>query len=454
VIRGNQKTSDRVIRRELMLFEGDRYNETNYQASRARAMALGYFERVDLSTETVEGHPEWIQVNVEVVERPTGTFQVGAGFSSIETFIFTAQVQQLNLFGRGQSLTFQAQFSGLRQIFSLRFVEPYLWDSNWTGALDLYNTLRAYTDFTRNSTGGALTAGYPLIGLNDLRMFLTYTGEQVDVNTTRSGAIFGQTTAPSAFAQLPLARLFQSGFTSSLGLAFTVDTRDNRLFPSNGVYARVGVDVADSFLGSQNIYARWSGFFRFYTPIGPQSQGAQGAQGVVLKGNFNLGFVGSRDPRGVPIFERYFLGGILDVRGFNLRSIGPRLQLPQSFDPNSPIVATGAVIGGNLQMYYNLELEFPILNQVGLRGVIFQDAGNVFNTEAQFCNASGGRSLDPRLDVVNPCVVNPLALRYSWGFGLRWFSPLGLLRFEWGFPFTPLPFEQSSNFQFTIGNFF
>jgi outer membrane protein insertion porin family len=446
VVRGNQKTSDRVIRRELTIMEGDRYSETRYQESRRRVMALGYFERVDLSTEPVPDHPDRLVVNVEVVEKPTGTFQVGAGISSVESFILTAQIQQLNLFGRGQTFTLQAQVSALRQIFALRFVEPYLFDSNWTGALDAYNTLRAYTDFTRYATGGSLSAGYPLLGTNDLRLALTYTGEQVSVSTRGATTLLGTGQQASAFAGLPLANVFRDGFASVLGASLTLDTRDNRLYPTSGLYARAGVEVADPYTGSVGVsYVRWSGFFRFYQPL---------FAGIVLKGNLTGGLVTSRDPRGVPIFERYFLGGILDVRGFRLRTIGPRLPVPRIADPNAEVVATGVNIGGNLQGYYNLEVEFPILEKIGLRGVVFTDGGNVWNTEVQYCNGARGTFQGSGSQVLNPCQVNPLALRTSWGVGLRWFSPLGLLRFEYGIPFSRLPFEEPGVFEFTIGNFF
>lgn len=443
-IRGNSKTSERVIRREMQLIEGERYSESNYQASKRRIMALGFFERVDLSTESVEGHPDWLVVNVEVRERPTGTFQIGAGFSSVENFIATAQIQQLNLFGRGQSLTLQAQLSGLRQIFSLRFVEPYFLDSQWTFALNLYNSLRAFTDFTRTSTGGTITFGYPIYG-NYLRLYATYTGEQVGVNTSTGTGIFGQSTTTSAFQGLPVANLFNAGFTSSLGVSMSFDNRNNRLFPTDGVYARLAVDVADPIFGSQNVYTRISGWFRFYHPI---------FSNVIFKMNVQGGYVFSRRDTGVPLFERFFLGGIYDVRGYRLRTISPRLQLNTALDPNSPVVGNGAVIGGNVEMYYNLEVEFPILNAVGLRGVVFHDAGNVFNTEPIYCAVGRGGQL---ASVVNPCTRfedNPFALRFAVGFGLRWQSPLGLLRFEWGFPLNKLPYEEASVFAFSIGNFF
>ncbi len=444
-VRGNSKTSERVIRREMELIEGERYSETQYQNSRRRIMALGYFERVDLSTESVEGHPDWLVVNVEVAERPTGTFQIGAGFSSVESFIATAQIQQLNLFGRGQSLTLQAQISGLRQIFSARFVEPYLFDSDWTFALDVYNSLRAYQDFTRSSTGGTVTFGYPILG-NDLRLYATYTGELVGVNLGTSTGIFGSgNTLPSSFQRLPIANIFQAGVTSSLGLSIAYDNRDNRLFPTDGVFARIGVDVADPYLLSQNVYTRVTGWFRFYRPL---------FSGVIFKMNVQGGLVTSRLERGVPLFERFFLGGIFDVRGYRLRTIGPRLLLPSSQDPNAPLVNNGAVIGGNVQFFYNLEVEFPIITAVGIRGVLFHDAGNVFNTEQLYCRSSGGgqaREVDPCTSFLS----NPTSLRYSVGFGIRWQSPLGLLRFEWGFPLTRvLSTEESSVFEFTIGNFF
>lgn len=448
VIRGNQKTADRVIRREVVLMEGQRYSESAYQLSRTRVNALGFFERVDMSTEQVEGHPERIIVNVEVTERPTGTFQVGAGLSSIEAFILTAQVQQLNLFGRGQTFTLQAQISALRQIFALRFVEPYLFDSNWTGALDVYNTTRAYNDFTRFSTGGSLSAGYPLLGTNDLRLSATYTGEYVSVNNRGITSTFLNPGAAQSnlLQRLPLPNLFQNGFTSALGLALTVDTRDNRLFPTSGVFARLGVEVADPYTGSQNTYVRWSAFARFFVPIA--------STGIVFKSNFTGGLVTSRNPLGVPIFERFFLGGITDVRGYNLRSVGPRLAIPLRIDPNEQINGLGPAIGGNVQFYYNLELEFPIVQSLGLRGVVFTDGGNAWNLEDIYCNASGGGLQGTIYDLSSPCNRNPFLIRTSAGFGFRWFSPLGLLRFEWAWPFTLLPTEQPSVFQFTIGNMF
>jgi outer membrane protein insertion porin family len=442
-VRGNSKTRDKVIRREMEVGEGDLFSETKLERSKRRITALGYFERVDISTEQGTT-PDKLTVYVEVGEKPTGTFQVGAGFSSIENFIATAQVQQANLFGNGQSLSLQAQVSGLRQLVSLRFFEPYFMDSIFNTSIDLYDQLRVYNDFSQSSKGGALTFGYPLIE-PELNASLTYTAEVDRVSTQTTSTLLGTASAVSVFTRLPLANLFNDGFTSSIRPALTLDTRDNRLFPTSGVYLFASSELATSVLGSQNQYLKHRLVGRFYYPIGA---------GFVLKLNTEAGLVTSPSADGVPIFARFFLGGILDVRGFRFRTIGPRVGLTQSTDPNSAPIANGANIGGNAEYFQNLELEFPIVESVGVRGVIFTDAGNAWNLEENYCKA-GGVAIPYK--AVSPCfngIDTLTSLRTSWGFGLRWFSPLGPLRFEWGFPFRPLPYEESNVFEFTIGNFF
>ena len=127
-IRGNTKTRDKVIRRELRIIEGDTYNQSLLDYSKRRVNALGYFEKVDVSTKRGRSDDK-MEVNFEVAERPTGTFQIGAGFSSVENFIAQAQISQNNLLGRGQLLTLQAQLSSLRQLFLLQFQDPYFLDS-------------------------------------------------------------------------------------------------------------------------------------------------------------------------------------------------------------------------------------------------------------------------------------------------------------------------------------
>ncbi|MGE3635331.1 MAG: BamA/TamA family outer membrane protein, partial [Sandaracinaceae bacterium] len=244
----------------------------------------------------------------------------------------------------------------------------------------------------------------------------------------------------------PLDNLFREGLTSSLQLTLTWDARDNRLFPTNGFYASYSLEVSDQYLGSDpaNTYVRHSLDARVYYPI---------FDNVVFRARGVGGLITSRMPDGVPIYERYFLGGIFNVRGFPLNSLGPRLGIPRTIDANAIASQRGLPIGGNAQFFYNIEVEFPIVQEVGIRGVIFTDGGNAWNFNQTYCEAppalAGTSSNDS-------CTFNPFDLRTSVGFGIRWVSPLGPLRFEWGIPLDRHADlgEQEIDFQFTIGNFF
>ncbi|APR79527.1 Outer membrane protein assembly factor YaeT precursor [Minicystis rosea] len=442
-IKGNTKTRDKVIRREMEIEEQQLFSETRLERSKRRITALGYFERVDLSTEQGDD-PQHINVNVEIGEKPTGTFQVGAGFSSIENFIATAQVQQANLFGNGQSLALQAQISGLRQLVDVRFFEPYFLDTKFSVSANVFDQLRIYDQFSQTSAGGSLTFGYPIIA-PELRVSLAYTLQRDKVSTSTTSTFLGTASAVSVFQRLPLANLFNDGITSSFRPTVTFDTRDNQLFPAQGVFLQGSVEFASKYIGSENQFVRYRYTGRFYYPV-------NASKSVVLKANTEAGLVTSPNPTGVPIFARFFLGGILDLRGFPLRSVGPRLPLKGALDPNAAAIQNGANIGGNLMYYQNVELEFPIIDAVQIRGVVFTDLGNAWNLEQLYCNAAPASPYS----VTNPCfsAKDLFNVRTSWGFGIRWFSPLGPLRFEWGFPFKRLPYENVSDFQFTIGNFF
>jgi outer membrane protein insertion porin family len=444
-VHGNTKTRDKVIRREMEIVEGQRFSETKLEDSRRRVTALGYFERVDVST-SPGATPDRVNVEVEVVERPTGTFQVGAGFSSIESFIATAQIQQANLMGNGQNVSLNGQWSLVRRLINFSFYEPYFLDSKFSFNVSGYNQLRQYSDFSLETLGGSLTYGYPLVD-PEVSLALTYTLENNQVSTDRVGSVFGSTIPTTSFRQLPLANLFDDGITSSLRPSVTYDTRDNRLFPTSGIYLRGSTELSLAEFGAETEFLQNRLVGRFYYPIGG---------GAVLKLNTEFGMITSPSRDGVPIFIRYFLGGILDVRGFVYRSISPRIPLQATLNPNSAVIdeGGGARFGGNMMFFDNLEIEFPIVEDVGIKGVVFTDAGNTWNLEGKYCNALESSST---YAVTNPCFSFPddlLNLRTSYGFGLRWFSPLGPLRFEWGFPFAPLPFEESSRFEFTIGNFF
>ncbi|MBK9031950.1 MAG: outer membrane protein assembly factor BamA [Myxococcales bacterium] len=438
-IRGNSKTRDKVIRREMKIAEGELYSSSNLEESKRRINALGFFERVEVSTGKGSSD-ELVEVNVEVSERPTGTFQIGAGFSSVENFIAQAQISQNNLFGRGQTLALQAQLSSLRQLFLLRFVEPYFLDTQWTFAFDLYNQSRAFNNFSRNAAGFSLTWGYPIS--YEARAFVTYKLEDVGISTGGSGfASLGPIRQPISNQQV--ANLFRGGVTSSVRASLQWDSRNNRLFPTGGWYDNAFIEYADKYTGSENVFWRWGGFLRHYRQLwGP----------FVLHTNAEVGLTTSTDPLGVPISERYLIGGIYDVRGFSPRSLGPRLQTGISPDQG----LSELPLGGNMQVIWNSEVEFPLIKRLAISGVVFFDMGNAYNLEARYCSglSSVTTSISPKYD---PCFRFPESLteglRKSVGFGFRWFSPIGPLRFEWGIPLDRQGNEDPLVFEFTIGNF-
>jgi len=422
-ISGNHTTRDEVIRREMRIHESDLYNGEALRLSQARIQRLGFFETVDVR-EVSTSDPQVMNLDVEVTERRTGQFQVGAGFSSVESFIATATVAQNNLFGRGQTLQLQASFSAIRTIFSLGFSEPYLFGTRWQFGFEIFNREILFTDFTRRSLGFSLTGGYPIT--DDVTASVTYQLENVEVEAGgRSGRRDRQ-----------ISNLFQGGLTSSVRTSLQWDTRNNRLFPSAGFLQSGSVELADEIFASENEFLRLRFITRWYYEL---------FSNVVLKFNGQLGFVATTDPnRPVPIFERFFLGGPNSVRGFERATLSP--TEPVASDPNDPQSSLIPFpIGGNKELFLNLEIEFPVLTAIGIRGVVFFDAGNAFGQDQSY-------TLD--MDVFHPDrdSYNDV-LRTAVGFGFRWFSPIGPLRFEWGFPLSPTDNEESSVFEFSVSNF-
>jgi outer membrane protein insertion porin family len=411
-VRGNMSTRDEVIRREMKIDEGDVYSGRDVRLSQRRIMATGFFEpprgpgddggvRIEMRP---TGERDTVDLVVTVKEKQTGTFQVGAGFSSLESFILTAQISKENFLGRGQTLSAQLTLSGIRQLYSVSFFEPYFLDLPVTFAFDLFNFQEDFVDFTRLRTGGNVSLGYRFT--DELSFSGTYTLESVDATLRRT--------------DIDIAKLRQSGLTSSLRGTLSWDTRNNRLFPTSGQFSTLSAELASSWLGSENEFWRVIGRSRWYFPLFWQ---------FVLRLNGQFGWVEGFGDTPVPLFERFFVGGIFTVRGFQRNSIGERLYITSQPDgPLDPIT-----LGGTKQLILNAEIEFPLLLDMGIRGVVFLDAGNAWGAE----------------DLMDPTV-----LRTSAGFGVRWNSPVGPLRFEWGFPLRPRPGEDRSMFEFTIGNSF
>jgi outer membrane protein insertion porin family len=419
---GNNKTRDKVIRREMRISEGDLYNGTAIRLSKARITALGYFDSVEINTRRGSADDKMV-LEVAVKEKLTGTFQLGFGFTGGESFFGQAQLSQNNLLGYGHTASLSFQISSLRQLFQLSYLDPYFLDTAWTASIDLYRSELLFTGFDRQAIGGALTAGYEIF--EDFRFFGTYTLEGVDV-------------IPTGTTALQLRNQFSAGRTSSIRFSFNYDKRDNRLFPTNGHLESASAEFATSLIGSQNLFQRYRLIERRYRPL---------FWGLVAKVNISLGYIRSTDPldRPISISEKFFAGGINSIRGYTLRSISPTKKILATKDPDAGVL--DYAVGGNKEFLTNWEIEFPIVESAGIRGVLFYDMGNVFADNENFFQSN------QRPDA-NGKGTLPLGLFHSAGFGVRWFSPLGPLRFEVGFPLTRRPIDDPYLFEFTIGNFF
>ncbi len=242
---GNQKTRDKVIRRELRIYEGEYFSSSGLRRSERLVNRLGFFEPGGVVFRTSRGsRDDLMEVVIEVKEKSTGTFQVGAGFSTLENFVAQAQISQNNLFGRGQSLSLQATISSIRSIANVRFADDYFLDSKVRFATNVYRFETNYENFARTSLGGDITLGYPLN--DDWSVAGTYTLEEVGVD---SGG-YGNTEASD-----PLVDLYGRGVTSSLRGSVFYDTRNNRLFPSSVLYTGLSAQPAACWFISDNVFA-------------------------------------------------------------------------------------------------------------------------------------------------------------------------------------------------------
>ena len=402
-IEGNTKTRDKVIRRELKVKEGQLFSGSRLRESRRRVYALGFFEDVSIGTEPVGG--EKMAISVGVKERPTGAASAGIGYSSVDRLVGTAQLSFGNLMGRGQKLRFITEFGSRKQTFDLGFQDPYFLDTQFGLNVNLYNTSREYTDYTQTDQGVSVRAGY--LVTDNTRVHLGYRLDDVALTDI-------QESVPSDF---------EGGMTSSMSFGFTRDTRDHPWDPTRGQMESATVEGAGGLLGGENEFVKLSLLGRIHFPLPLGST-------LMLNGRwgYGMGIGGER----LPFTERYFLGGLNSVRGYDYRSLGPEIEVPRSFsDPAS--LTTQIIRGGNKMVVLNAELLFPLIREAGMKGLLFFDAGNAYDESERYFS-------------------RPLRMGYV--FGVRWFSPLGPLRFEWGYPIDKKVWERSSVFEFSIGTFF
>ena len=390
-ITGNTKTRDKVIRRELSMVEGDLYSRTKLKDSYMALNRLRYFDEVDFQSE--KGPDETLtDISIRVKEKPTGMFSVGAGYSALDHAVISAQVSQQNLFGRGQTLTLKGSLGSSSALYDLSFIEPWLFDIPLWSKFDIWNLYREYDSYKLDSKGIGATVGYPIWP------YVTgYVGYRFSINNVRDVL----DTAAYAIKQ-------QIGQTTTSGvtLSATRDTTNDAMFPSTGSRNSASAEYTGLLFGDVS-----------FTRLGLSSSWFYGLPlDTVFGVRGRIGYMMGNEGKEVPIYERYYLGGINSLRG--LREVGPR-------DP-----ATGDIIGGLTMLNFNFEYVFPLIKNAGMKGLVFFDTGNTWET---------GYNLGD--------------MRKTAGVGIRWYSPIGPLRLEWGYVLDPKEGEAASRFEFAMGMF-
>lgn len=420
-VTGNSKTRDKVIRRELKIEEGELYNETRKRKSLENVQRLGFFDEVNFKTSTPVDKPNILNIEIVVKERNTGQIQLTAAYGSTQGFSLGGSVVQNNFRGLGQALEARVDASKNRQDYRLSLTDPYFQDTKWSAGFDLFyieNKERVTYDVRK--TGGNVRFGHPIYG-DDLRAYVRYKLDKTDL-------FENQYTDPVIFP-LETAR----GITSSVTLTLEYDTRNDRMFPSKGIYTDASYERTG--LGGDLKYQEFTGRFRFfYNPLWD----------IVWRNNITYSNIQPLQSDGsVPFSELYQMGGPYSLRGYGGSTVGKRvfsqLRYNSLGDPSSIFYRPGLsgeertkaanlIVGGTQQVLFQTELQFPLIKEAGLTGVFFYDIGQAYDDI---------KSSDFLSDV---------------GMGFRWMSPLGLLRFEWGWPLQTDDYNTNSvNFEFSIG---
>ncbi|MEK2690708.1 outer membrane protein assembly factor BamA [Bdellovibrio sp. GT3] len=414
---GNTKTRDKVVRRELKVREGELYNETRRRQSMEGIQRLGFFEDVNFKTSVDPEKTDVMNVDIIVKERNTGQIQLGAGYGTSQGFTLQGSVQQTNFLGKGQNLGASLNLSGTGSFYNLSFTEPYFNDTEWLLGGDIYSsTNTGRLDYDEKHTGASVRMGRPLAEFT--RGFLRAKYDKSDL-TTRNNADGTPITDTDLF---PLETA--SGETISLTGTVEYDTRNDRFSPTKGIFASASYEYAGF---GQLKYNRASTRFNFFKNV---------FWDVTWRNNLQYARIDGLDGQDVPFNELYLLGGPYSLRGFRSYRVGKMKfsqkiyneSIAEGMTPDQANIEAMRFYGGTQQAMYQTELQFPLVKDAGIFGAAFFDIGaadDVLSGDTFFSDM---------------------------GFGIRWYSPIGVLRFEWGFPLNRDPnYHDASVFEFSIG---
>lgn len=401
-ISGNARTLDKVIRREVLLVEGDAFNTSKLRRTRARIRNLGFFERVEIENKSGSTRDKTV-IDVSVKERSTGEISFGAGFSSTSGVLGDASIRERNLLGRGQDLRLGVQIGERQQQIDLSFTEPYFLDKSLLAGFDVFRTsrdLQTESSFDRETFGFALRTGYRIT--EPLSQTWRYTLREDEITDVASDASLAIKEQAGAF------------ITSSIGQALLYDKRDNKFDPTDGYFVELENTVAG--LGGDTNYLRNELSGGAFYPIADKWIVNVGAGAGYIIG---LG-------EDIRIIDRFFLGGKM-LRGFQDSGVGPRDG------------ASGDSLGGNWFYRSTLGMTFPLglPNEFGLRGRVFTDAGSLGGNDGAFGGATDTASV-----------------RMSVGTGILWDSPFGPVNIDFAKAVLEEEFDETELVRFSFGTRF
>lgn len=440
-IGGNNRTRDEVIRREFRQYEASWYDGDKIKLSRDRVDRLGFFTDVNVDTQEVPGSPDQVDLTINVVEKPTGSLQLGAGFSTADKVSLTFGISQENVFGSGNYLGVQVNTSKYNRTISLTTTDPYFTKDGISRTFSLYTTTtRPYYnvdgDYKLVNEGGSIRFGVPFSEVDTVYFGAGLERYRFDPGTYISAATpqsyrdyFGCTTGPDGLVSF-------CANNSVWGIPLTVgwarDDRDSALVPTRGRLQRANLEIGS---GGDMKYYKTSYQYQQWFPLNKQ---------YTFAVNGDFGYAKAFGDNPYPIFKNFYAGGLGSVRGFEQNSLGPT---------DVPVYGQveGAALGGTKKAIFNAELSTPFPgagNDRTLRLYGFFDAGNVWAERNTF-------STDAQWDAITK-------IRASVGLGISWISPLGPLRLAYAIPvvyqkadvLNNIPEDRIQRLQFQIGTSF
>lgn len=414
---GNTRTIDPVLRREMMVTEGDAFNRTLLERSRNNLRALGFFK--DVKVEEARGSaPDRSIVNVTVEEQPTGELSLGAGFSSVDSFVLNIGISERNFRGRGQSVVARVEWGSLRQQIDFRFTEPRFLGRDLRAGFDMFHSrydLSEYSSYDYRSTGAGLRLAYPLNGytLLSLRYFIKDDEIIVPTNYCRGGS-----------GSAALCDQIGAFLNSSAGYTLLVDRRNDPIRPTRGWTGSIRQDLAG--IGGDVNYLKTEADVSAYWGIAPE---------WVVTASASTGYVSGWNGDPVRINDRFFKGGN-SFRGFETAGMGPRDLL------------TTDALGGNFYIIGTMELTVPnrLPEEYGIRTSLFVDVGTLGLLDDRYTINS--------LGLPDTNIADELSLRASAGLSIHWKSPMGPIRFDLSQILGKEEYDKTETFRFSTSTQF